>query len=372
VPLLAAWLAAWALVLTARYGDLPVAAPRWRVAAEGRGQPAVIADTAWFLTRRHEVMAVNTVTGQVRWKTSTREPGDDTLGSTIVAVGDLLVVGDYFLFGLDGRTGRERWRFEPGEGYGPGVYVGDAGGGLIFAGSPAGRLYAVGLGAGKQQWSYVPVRTPKTTVFQPVVSDADVAAGYTTFGDVTTGGVFLLDRDTGRERWRREFPPATPGAPTGFGGGLVFCGPLLIVAGGDGRIQAFDRASGRTQWTLPAVVRADGRVQDRDWRALAVSGRTLIAGSVSGTVTAWDLNTIQVRWRVTHPDGGSVAGRMSADESTVYVPHLGGLLVAIDVRDGRPRWQAGGWADGFSWAPWLSGMHVYAVGSRSGLADLPR
>src|SRR6476659_684708 len=143
MPLLAAWLAVWVTLVSARYVEVPVTTPRWQVVAAGRGQPAVRGDTAWFLTRTHDVLAVDVGTGRLRWRRSTGEPGDETLGSSVVAVDDRIVAGDYALLAMDARTGQRLWRFEPSDGYGPGLYLGVAGNGLVFAGSPAGRLYAV-------------------------------------------------------------------------------------------------------------------------------------------------------------------------------------------------------------------------------------
>src|SRR5437870_1083203 len=86
----------------------------------------------------------------------------------------------------------------------------------------------------------------------------------------------------------------------------------------------------------------------------SVDRSAVIAGSVSGVVTAVDIRDRRERWRYAHPRGGSVGLRITADAQSVYVPHLGGLLVALELRDGRPRWEVGGFDDGFSWAPALS------------------
>jgi outer membrane protein assembly factor BamB len=363
------WLAA--VVVKGSGGGAGVT-PRWQVAGEGRGTPALSGGTAYFLTRHHEVVAVASGTGQVRWTRNTGEPGDETLGSSLIAVSKSVVVGDYTLIGLDQETGARRWRFEPADGYGAGLYLGDTLGGDVFAGSPAGRLYSVGALDGRLRWSAIVEADAKTTVFQPAVAGELVAAGYTTFGPVITGGVLLVDRRTGREQWRKAFPPLAPGSATGFGGGPVIVDALVLAASGDGTIYALDRATGATMWSLPAALRPDGRRQDRDWRALAVSGDTLVAGSVSGTITAFDIRTRTEKWRSAHPDGGSTGVRIAARAREVYVPHMGGLLVSLDVGDGHLRWQTGGFADGFSWAPAVEDGNVYAAASRAGLFALPR
>jgi hypothetical protein len=181
--------------------------------------------------------------------------------------------------------------------------------------------------------------------------------------------VVAIERERGRVRWTRAIGGA--GGPSGFAGGPVVWGGLVLVSGGDGRIRALSRETGDLMWELPAVTRPDGRLQERDWRALAISGTSLVAGSLSGVVSAFDLDTRAEQWRFVLPAGGSIALRLSVYRGAVYVPHLGGRLVALSVADGRERWQRGGLSDGFSWAPAVAGEVAYAA-ARAGLFALPR
>jgi hypothetical protein len=105
---------------------------------------------------------------------------------------------------------------------------------------------------------------------------------------------------------------------------------------------------------------------------LAVSGSSLIAGSVTGVLTTFDVGRLREKWRYAHPEGGSIALHLAADSGSVYAPHLGGLLVALRLRDGRKRWEIGGFSDGFSWAPAIAGGTTYVAASRAGLFALPR
>jgi outer membrane protein assembly factor BamB len=373
-------LAVWLTVIAPRgpAGGAAVVVPRWRVAGEGRGVPAVCGSIVYFLTKRHEVVAVEASTGVVVWRRSTGEPGDETLGSSVLVSGGVVMAGDYAILGFDAATGAPKWRSDPPDGYGAGLYLGEVRDGVAFAGSPSGRLYALKVSDGGVRWSAQAADAASTTVFQPVIDDDAVVAGYSTFGRPITGGLVVVDRVSGRERWRREFPRGSPDAATGFAGGPVVTGDVVIVASGDGQIHGFDRVTGLPRWVLPRVTRADGRTQDRDWRALAVSGSSLIAGSVTGVLTMFDVSVgrevgmVREKWRYAHPEGGSIALRITADERSVYVPHLGGLLVALDIRDGRKRWEIGGFNDGFNWAPAVVGGAAYAAASRTGLFALPR
>jgi outer membrane protein assembly factor BamB len=347
-------------------------APIWRLDGEGRGVPAMAGATVYFLTKRHEVVAIDVRSGAVIWRVHTREPGDETYGTAIVPVGSVVVAGDYNLVAFDAATGAKRWTFTPADGYGPGIYLGDAAAGHVFAGSPTGRLYSVNAADGSCSWSAVPVPAAKTTVFTPVVSDEIVVAGYTTFAADPAGGVVAVDRTTGRELWKHELRAA--GRAAAFGGGLVAREDLVIASSGDGSIHAFDRRTGAARWSLPAVRRPGdaGDEPTRDLRPLATTGRMLYAGSLTGTVVAYDIAGRHERWRYAHDAGGSTAVRIVSDGDTLYVPHLGGLMVALDAKTGAERWHIGDFSSGFMWAPLVAADRVYVGASTAGLFALPR
>jgi hypothetical protein len=103
VVCLALWLAAAA---SSRFlGGAAVVAPLWHVAGEGRGMPAASGSTVYFLTKRHEVVAVDASTGKARWRRTTGEPGHETLGSSILVSGSVVMVGDYAVIGFDRHRG---------------------------------------------------------------------------------------------------------------------------------------------------------------------------------------------------------------------------------------------------------------------------
>jgi outer membrane protein assembly factor BamB len=327
----------------------------WHVSGEGRGVPVVDGSTAYFLSKRHEVIAVDASSGAVRWRRSTGANGDATLGSTLVLAGKMVVAGDYDVYGFDRATGGLRWRFAPNDGYGAGIYLGGSEGGLVFSGSPSGRVYAIEPDAGDLRWSAAVALNERTTVFQPSVEQGMLAAGYTTFGSPNTGGVIVLDAATGHERWRAAFPHSENALDSAWAGGPLFCDGLLVVASSDGNIHAFDRASGSRRWSIqtrPSTSpNAEGAVAKlRDLLPIARSGKTIIAGSLTGDVSAYHLETHRELWRYSGGPNGSVAARITSDRDSVYVPYHSGWLVALDVRTGQERWRVGPNAK-FSWAP---------------------
>jgi outer membrane protein assembly factor BamB len=112
-------------------------------------------------------------------------------------------------------------------------------------------------------------------------------------------------------------------------------------------------------------------VADRDFRALAVVGRRLIAGSLTGYVAAYDLETRQEAWRVEGGWLGSNGFVFTADDTHVYVPYVSGTLLAIDVTDGRVAWNTDDHALGLAWAPAIGGDRIITAGL-SGVWAFPR
>lgn len=340
----------------------------WHVTGEGAGTPAADASAVYFLTKQHEVIAVEPVHGAARWRHGIPKTGSMRFGSSLIVAGPILVVGAYDLFGLNRQDGAILWRFVPTDGYGPGLYLGAVSDDLIFTGSPAGRVYAVEQGSGKLRWSIV-ISDEVTTVFEPLVSQAVAFAGYTTFSAPSIGGVVAVDAETGREKWRTPFPVSHPQLAPSFAGGLVLADGVVVAASGDGTIYGLDTTNGVIRWSVPAVSAMSA--QRPDFRALARSGRRLIAGSLSGVLICYDLDTLQERWRLPADHNDSVGFRVSTDEDLVYVPYLSGQMVAIDAEKGSELWRVGDGNRRFPWAPDAFADRVFAAGS-SGLFSFQR
>ena len=370
-----AWLAlAAASVPAGSAGIVQQAHPLWRLAGEGRGTPAADEDTGYFLSKRHEVVAIDLNTGLERWRAGTLGTGPETFGSRVLTVGDVVVAGDYDVVGIDRRTGQLRWRFAPRTGHGAGIHLGRAYGQDVFTGSAAGYLHAVDARTGRARWS-VPVIPDgdNAAIFSPSVGEDDVVAGYTEFSRPARGGVVVIERQTGRERWRYRFPPwVTRAASTGSAGDPVLLSDLIIAASQDGTVFGLDRATGRVRWVIPAGPRPDGRGETlQDFRSIVCVGGVLVVGSLTGMVLAYDLETRQERWRAA-PVSASVAFGLAADGRFVYVPYLSGHLVALDAGTGVERWRAGGPAYGFTWLPLVSGERVLVAGSGAGFLAFAR
>ncbi len=348
------------VVLVAHAADGAAGEVAWHLRGEGQGTPVAAASSVYFLTKRHEVIAVDAARGAIRWRRPTGSTGSTTVGSSLIVSDQLLIAGDYDLFAINREDGASVWRFVAADGYGPGLYLGDAARGLIFTGSPSGRIYAVDQKSGRLRWASAVTDQPKTTVFEPAADQAGVFAGYTTFSAPNTGGIVAVDIETGRRRWRTAFPDRSQSAPSGFAGGLVLIDDLVVGASGDGTIFGLDEANGAIRWSIPPINAASRRP---DFRALARWGNHLIAGSLSGVLASYDVQTQRERWRLPAGYNGSIGFTIVADAQFVYVPYLSGQLVAIDADTGIERWRVGGGHARLPWAPYASGDRVFASGS---------
>ena len=75
------------LVCIASAGQASPPAVRWTHRAPGWGEPAATGALAYFMTREHEVVALEAATGALRWRVSTGGRGDTPWGTATAITG---------------------------------------------------------------------------------------------------------------------------------------------------------------------------------------------------------------------------------------------------------------------------------------------
>jgi outer membrane protein assembly factor BamB len=333
----------------------------WRADGQGFGAPTFDASTVYFVGRDHELVAVDKSTGDVRWRARSLMFGEVTQGYSAVVTGGVVVLGDYNLHAFDRETGKLAWVFSPEAGYGPGAFHLGTDGNVVFAGSPSGRLYAVDAATGRQRWSAVVWDDTKAAVFDPSVSQGVVYVCVRRNTTPTTGGVAAVDATTGTVLWRSAFPAKGPGHEAGCSPRAVVAGDVVVGATWDGTIHALDRRGGRLRWSA-----APATTGSPDYRPLVGAGSTVIAGSTTGNLIAFDAATGRQLWQST-ARMGSVVYPLAVDRGQVYANHAG-QLAAFDLATGRVTWVIGDRPRDarFTYAPASDGVRVYA-GAHDGL-----
>ncbi|MEO5820477.1 MAG: PQQ-binding-like beta-propeller repeat protein [Vicinamibacteraceae bacterium] len=339
---------------------------RWTHRAEGWGEPAAAGSLAYFMTRQHEVVALDATTGALRWRVSTGGAGNAPWGSAIRVAGEVLVVGDGGIVALDRASGQRRWGLAP-EGGALGPFLGAAIGMLVHVGSADGRIVAIDMPTGQVQWTGRVDDTAGTTVYAPIAVGDTVVATYRRHGLTPAGGLAAFD-GRGRRLWRRALRPGV-----GAAGPPVAVGSVLVLAGTDGTLTCWDARTGLARGTLSSPEPGGPDVRRppaAPIRAMAGVGNLLVAGSLTGRVVAYDVRTRREAWRFHHPDGVATL-RLHADATTVYAPFTDDTLIALDASTGRERWRLGGPDRRVEWPPASDGHAVYVAGADTLMALVP-
>jgi outer membrane protein assembly factor BamB len=348
----------------------PPAKVAWAVNIGAWGRPAADGTMAFFLTGAHDVVAVSAADGHVVWAQATGD-ADPDVGTGVNVSGETVVAGDYDLTAYDRASGQLLWKFAPREGYAPGASLGDVRDGVVVTGSSDGRVHAVDLQSGQARWTAVLTANTSTHVYGPIIAGDLVVAGYTTFRAPTTGGVVALDVLTGEARWHVALPASSnPLVGVGAAGSPLRVDDLVVVSNRDGSIHGLRRADGAAVWRiegldLPLIPNSpipEPPGPKPDIRALARSGRRLFAGSLTGHVVAYDLDTRARRWRHLGAQNGSIGFQIAADDRTVYFPAFSGRLTAVRIADGTERWRYGDYLNRVLWPPALVGNRAYVSG----------
>jgi len=176
---------------------------------------AVYDDLAYIQSKDGNFYALDAATGRMSWKvafSNKRAPcasrpivQDGTIYLTNSAdqvAGDTLKPSGYYLFALDAKTGKERWRYRAEAPYvNAGVCLQQpvVTNDTVFA-TGENRLYAVDLNTGRDRWQPVEVRRSVDGRNRPVEVHGLVDAGSVLVG-LTSGFLIAFDKTNGQTAW---------------------------------------------------------------------------------------------------------------------------------------------------------------------------
>lgn len=335
----------------------------WVAPGTFRGVPIWYRGRIFARTTTGVVVALDEGTGGVQWRSPMAAAPGFVAGGRLAVSNDVVMAGDDDVEGFDWSRGTRLWTAGIGAGAGAGIQLGGVAGEILFTGSYVSRLFAIDVRTGALRWSADFGSGGDATVFAPRADDEGVVATFTSFRD-HAGGVAAFD-PAGRMLWRT---PLNDTVRPGVIGPALLAGDLVLAVDRAGVIHALDRRSGHIRWTL-ADTRS--RAPAEDFRPLVTRGQTMVAGSLTGELIAYDLATRVERWRA-WPVQASIAFGLCADDRTVWVPYVSGHVVGLDLATGRQRWRFGDSGEGFRWLPLVHGADVFLSGAIGGLVALRR
>ena len=228
--------------------DLVSGETRWKFQLESEekdrgvyGTPALSDDTVFIGGYDGFVYAVVDGERKGKWPEDIDSPIGAIVGSPAL-VNDLLIVSstDSYLYALEvqvedssGRVSfKKEWEFPTGSKIWSSPTVADD---VVYIGSQDHKVYAINVDDGAEIWSFT---TGGAVVASPLVEDGRLYVGA--FDNI----FYALNATTGEEVWRFE------GADNWFWGRALIVGDIVYVASLDGNLYALDKNTGEELWTL--------------------------------------------------------------------------------------------------------------------------
>lgn len=270
------------------------------------------------------------------WRIQTQGPvrSSPTLVGNEVFVGS----GDGNLYALDARTGGERWRFTASAGVSSSPAVtADA----VFFTALDGSIYAVSRRDGRLRWRVgtgplapLPWGYEGTDYY----ASSPVVGGGLAFAGSGDGHVYALDAESGRERWRFRT------------GGRVRSSPALVdgtlyVGSFDGILYALDARTGAERWRHATegttLLSANFGYDRRSIQSSpAVVNGVVYVGSRDGSLYALSARDGSRRWRYAHDATSWAISSPSVRDSVVYEGSSDGhFFHTLRASDGRELWR---------------------------------
>nr|WP_241434603.1 PQQ-binding-like beta-propeller repeat protein [Natrialba asiatica] len=224
--------------------------------------------------------------------------------------------------GYAGTTGprkdvREQWQFETDSAVRSSPVVVGGTNGVVFFGNDDGVIYAVTADTGEERWRFETNDAVRST---PAVVDGTLYVGL-------HDQMLALDAASGSEQWRVDVAPGGSNPTVVQGESVYVC--RQGAAFGIGGIAKLDSSNGDVQSKF-ATDTTGGLT------AAAVGDQTVYVGSEEGSLSAYDIETGDVKWS-SDVELGLVGPPALADE-TVYVVDIDATLRAFDPSDGTIHW----------------------------------
>ncbi|MCL4473668.1 MAG: PQQ-binding-like beta-propeller repeat protein [Actinobacteria bacterium] len=330
---------------------------RWKFQAKDdvKSTPIMCDGLVYIGTHDGYVYAVDVETGKEKWKLKADGP---TISSSISIFDGTIYFGSgNFLYAADAKSGRVVWKFEPesnshsrssldpqrdlSQGI---VSTPLLTNGRVFFGTLGGIFYALDSRTGNKIWAY---QASGKIAMSPAMESDSVY-----FGD--DNQFYAINAETGKEIWIFKTPIYRINASPAISDGIVCFdnGPA---------IEALDINSGKQVWRF-----------DRAFKSTLVGSPAIDDGKVffgdGYKYYAINLKSGETEWQVTQKDEFSSSPAVAGD-SVVFGTGSGNLY-AFDLQTGKIHWEFH--SDGNVFSPAIydgriffgSGTYLYAVGDQ--------
>lgn len=296
----------------------------------------------YFVTSLNRLKKVRASDGKVLWDVSAGPPSQGLPTWNAVVSADVVVTEDGNLSAYDTTSGTLRWTFAAPWPDIAGYTSLTASDSTVFTGSYQGRLYALNARNGVPRWvADLTEGDPTVSTLYPVYANGTV---YVCSLNSVTGKLWSVDAVTGTPNWSHRFDAEVPQSQRAvcFGDPAV-TQDLVIQPESDGRVFAFERASGAIRWiaprvhVLPTESLTTGSWEDMRWAA-AFGDNIVVCSTTSHTkVVSLDPATGQERWRNADIDGAPFS-HPAIDDRFMYLSY-GWTFAVYDVVTGKMVWR---------------------------------
>lgn len=264
-----------------------------------------------------QVYAMSTQDGAERWhvQVSSEVIAPVAIGNGIVVVRS----NDGRLVGLDATNGSRRWVFD--QNVPPLSLRGNSApliaNGIVYDGFDNGRVVAVRLEDGVEQWTQTLSGGEGRTEVERL-SDVDgniVSDGAALFAAGYGGQVAALALDSGRPLWQRDLSSYA---------GVAVGGNTVVLADAEGNVWAFDRETGVNLWK-------QDQLKYRLLGTPAIQGKFAVVGDAEGYVHWLTLDEGKIAARQSL-GGKPIQGVPLVVDDVVYVEDDNGRIGAYRVR----------------------------------------
>jgi outer membrane protein assembly factor BamB len=278
--------------------------------------------TIYAATGFGEVLAVSAASGEILWRQSFGAPFRAAPAAAQGLV--VAVTRDNRAVGLDGATGKIRWR----------VQAASSDAGLLGGASPAiagrlvalpfasGELVGVDGGGGRRLWSAVLSGGRKGLARSAItdISGDPVVVGPYVVAANQSGRMIAIDGRSGQRVWTRNLGSASP---------IWAAGETIFMVSDAAEIMRISARDGRTLWASQMPAYKDQADLENP---ISYSGPVLVDGRLLLTDSLGNLLSFDALTGAAGPgariDGGSVTGPVVAN-GTVYVLSDNGTLYAF-------------------------------------------